>query len=110
MSAKGFAGLDPAESPQIRVPILMKDGDGARLALGAPGRSADPMGAGVRAAEAGLHRESAQAPLQGLFTQIREYEMTLPAAKDWSQYSRDQFMKGQLIVESAADGLLGSSQ
>ena len=27
------------------------------------------------------------------------YEMTLPAAKDWSKYSRDQFMKGQLLVE-----------
>ena len=38
--------------------------------------------------------ESAQAPLQGLFTQIRAYEMTLPAAKDWSPYSREQFMKG----------------
>src|SRR6187431_1341954 len=25
VSAKGFAGLDPAESPQIRVPILMKE-------------------------------------------------------------------------------------
>jgi predicted permease len=30
--------------------------------------------------------------------------MTLPAAKDWSQYSRGQFMKGQLLVESAAMG------
>ena len=29
--------------------------------------------------------DSAQAPLQGLFTQIRSYEMTLPAAKDWSR-------------------------
>ena len=28
--------------------------------------------------------ESARAPLQGLFTQIRQYEMTLPAAKDWT--------------------------
>jgi len=45
--------------------------------------------------------------MQGLFTQIRTYEMTLPAAKDWSQYSRDQFMKGQLIVESAAGGFSG---
>src|SRR6185369_8534224 len=48
--------------------------------------------------------ESAQAPLQGLFTQIRSYESTLPAAKNWSKYARDQFMKGQLIVESAAMG------
>ena len=50
--------------------------------------------------------ESAQAPLQGLFTQIRAYEMTLPAAKDWSPYSRDQFMKGQLLVDRRGDRLL----
>ena len=30
--------------------------------------------------------------------------MTLPAAKDWSAYSREQFMKGQLLVTSAAMG------
>ena len=46
--------------------------------------------------------------MQGLFTQIRNYEMTLPAAKDWSQYSRDQFMKGQLHRgERAAMGYSG---
>ena len=33
--------------------------------------------------------------------------MTLPAAKDWSPYSREQFMKGRLLVESAATGYLG---
>ena len=33
--------------------------------------------------------------------------MTLPAAKDWSQYSREQFMKGQMHVESAAMGYSG---
>src|SRR4029077_19290616 len=48
--------------------------------------------------------QSAQGPLQGLFTQIRGYEMTLPAAKEWSAYSRDQFMKGKLLVTSAAVG------
>ena len=50
---------------------------------------------------------SAAAPLQGLFTQIRTYEMTLPAAKDWSQYSRDRFMQGKLLVEAAAMGYSG---
>ena len=30
--------------------------------------------------------------------------MTLPAAKEWSAYSREQFMKGQLLVDSAAIG------
>ena len=48
--------------------------------------------------------ESAQAPLQGLFTQFRAHEMTLEGAKDWSAYAREQFMKGQLKVESADVG------
>ena len=30
--------------------------------------------------------------------------MTLPGAKDWSQYARDQFMKGRMRVEAAAGG------
>jgi hypothetical protein len=48
--------------------------------------------------------ESAQAPVQTLFTQIRQYEMTLPAAKDWSAFSRDQFMKGKLLVAKRGMG------
>ncbi len=104
VSARGFSGLDPAESPQIRVPILMKpvmapewewvhlDDRRTRwvqvFARLKPGYSVD----------------SAKGPLQGLFTQIRQYETTLPAAKDWSAYSREQFMKGQLVVEPAAMG------
>ena len=39
--------------------------------------------------------------MQALFTQVRAYEMTLPAAKDWSPYSRGEFMKGQLLVTKA---------
>ena len=104
VSARGFAGLDPAESPQIRVPILMKEmmvpdwgwvhmDDRRTRWVQVFGRL-----------KPGYTVESAKAPLQGLFTQTRAYEMTLPAAKNWSQYSRDQFMKGQLVVESAAMG------
>src|SRR5262249_20906795 len=52
----------------------------------------------------GYTAESAQAPTQVLFHQIREYEMTLPAAKDWSAYMRQQFMKGTVKVEKAATG------
>jgi predicted permease len=48
--------------------------------------------------------ESAQPALQGLFTQIRQHEMTLPGAKDWNQYTRDQFMKGQLKLVKADIG------
>jgi predicted permease len=101
VSAQGFAGLDPARSPQIRVPILMKP-------VMVPEWSwLDPANRRARWIQVfgrlkpGYTVESAQAPIQGLFTQIRAYEMTLPAAKEWSQYSREQFMKGRLLVTNA---------
>jgi predicted permease len=104
VSAEGFAGIDPAQSPDIRVPILMKpvmvpDWEWVHMD--------DRRTRWVQVfgrLKPGYTVESAQAPLQGLFTQIRAYEMTLPAAKDWSKYSREQFMKGQLLVDSAAMG------
>ena len=104
VSARGFYGIDPAQAPQIRVPVLMKDvmmpewkwlhgGDRRARWVQVFGRL-----------KPGYTVESARAPLQGLFTQIRTYEMTLPAAKDWSAYSREQFMKGTVVVEPAAMG------
>ena len=33
--------------------------------------------------------------------------MTLPGAKTWSQYQRDLFMQGQLLVEDASGGFSG---
>ncbi|OLD19804.1 MAG: hypothetical protein AUJ01_05300 [Acidobacteria bacterium 13_1_40CM_3_65_5] len=107
VSARGFAGLDPAQSPQIRVPVLMKPAmvpDWGWLHM--DDRRARWVQVFGRL-KPGYTVESAAAPLQGLFTQIRTYEMTLPAAKDWSPYSRQQFMKGQLLVESAATGYSG---
>ncbi len=107
VSAAGFVGLDPTESPQVRVPVLMEpimmpespwlhmDDRRARwvqvFARLRPGRTMD----------------SARAPLQTLFTQIRQYEMTLPAAGRWSAYSREQFMKGRLLVDQASVGFSG---
>jgi predicted permease len=104
VSAAGFAGIDPAQSPQIRVPVQMKP-------VVAPEwgwvHMDDPRVRWVQVfarLKPGWTVKSAQAPLQGLFMQIRAYEMTLPGAKDWSAYARDQFMKGQLRVEGAAMG------
>ncbi len=107
VSAAGFAGIDPALSPQIRVPLQMKPAmvpdwtwvymdDRRSRWIQVFGRL-----------KPGYTVESAKAPLQGLFTQIRSYEMTLPAAKDWSQYSRERFMQGKMLVESAAMGSSG---
>src|SRR6266850_3788514 len=98
VSAAGFVGLDPAQAPQIRVPILMKPfmvPDWSWM------RADDRRARWVQVfgrLKPGYTVESARAPLQGLFTQIRQYEMTLPAANSWSAYSRDQFMKGRMLV------------
>jgi len=107
VSAAGFAGIDPARSPQIRVPVQMKE---AMLPewpwLHVDNRRARWVQVFGRL-KPGYTVESAAAPLQGLFTQVRTYEATLPAAKDWSAYARDQFMKGRMRVESAATGFSG---
>jgi predicted permease len=104
VSAEGFAGIDPAQSPQIRVPVLMKSVMTPEWTwLQMDDRRARWVQVFGRL-KPGYTVESAAAPLQGLFTQIRAHETTLPAAKDWSPYSRDRFMKGQLLVTSAAMG------
>jgi len=101
VSAESFTGLDPVQSPQIRVPVLMK-------AVMAPNwgwlHMDDRRGRWVQVfarLKPGYTVQTAAAPVQGLFTQIRGYEMTLPVAKDWSAYSREQFMKGRLLVAAA---------
>ncbi|MGE0463732.1 MAG: ABC transporter permease [Vicinamibacterales bacterium] len=104
VSAAGFAGIDPVRSPQIRVPILMKpvivpEWEWVRMD--------DERTRWVQVfarLKPGYTVESAQGPLQGLFLQIRQHEMTLPGAKNWSPYIREQFMKGRLTVEPAAMG------
>jgi predicted permease len=107
VSAAGFAGIDPASSPQIRVPVLMKE----TMLPEWPWLHMDDRRARwvqvFGRLKPGYTVEAAAAPLQGLFTQVRTYEMTLPAAKDWSAYSREQFMKGRMRVESAATGFSG---
>jgi predicted permease len=104
VSAEGFLGLDPADSPQIRVPVLMKEimmPDTGWLHV--DDRRARWVQVFARL-KPGYTVQSAQPPLQGLFTQIRQYEMTLPGAKDWSQYARTEFMKGKLLVDKASLG------
>lgn len=104
VSAAGFVGLDPASAPQIRVPVQMM-------------RAMFPQWTWVRIEDRrtrwvqvfarlkpGFTPESAQAPMQVLFRQIREYEQSLPAAKDWTPYAREQFLRGTIHVEKAATG------
>ncbi|HXI29136.1 MAG TPA: ABC transporter permease, partial [Vicinamibacterales bacterium] len=104
VSSADFRGFDPTQSPQIRVPILMKR---VMLPEWTWMRADDRRARWVQVfarLKPGYAVDTAAAPLQVLFTQIRQYEITLPAARDWSAYSRDQFMKGKMLVTSAATG------
>lgn len=104
VSARGFAGIDPARAVQIRVPILMKEAMAPEWSWM---QFADRRARWVQVfarLKPGYTVETAKAPMQGLFRQIREYESTLPAAKDWSKYVRDRFLEGTIHVEKAATG------
>jgi predicted permease len=104
VSAAGFSGLDPARSPSIRVPILMKP---VVVPEWAWVKIDDPRTRWVQVfarLKPGYTVASAQPPLQGLFLQIRQHETTLEGAKNWSPYIREQFMKGRLVVEAADIG------
>jgi predicted permease len=104
VSAAGFVGIDPARAPHIRVPIQMKPVMAPDWEwLQVDNRRARWVQVFARL-KPGYTVKTAAGPVQGLFTQIRGYEMTLPAAKDWSKYSRDEFMKGRLLVTSAELG------
>ncbi len=88
----GFAGIDPTRSPQIRVPIQMKP---AVVPEREWVKMNDERTRWVQVfarLKPGYTAATAQGPMQGLFTQIRQHEVTLPGAKDWSQFQRDRFM------------------
>jgi predicted permease len=104
VSAAGFAGLDPAVSPQIRVPVLMEPVVAPEWSWFSPGDRRTRWVQVFARLKPGYTAESARAPLQGLFTQIRQYEATLPEAKNWSQYERTQFLKGTIHVVRADTG------
>ena len=104
VSAPGFAGLDPARSPQIRVPIQMKPVIMPAQNWFSVGDRRTRWVQVFARLRPGYTVESARAPLQVLFTQIRQYESTLPAAKDWTPYAREQFLKGTIQIERAATG------
>ncbi len=104
VSGPGFEGLDPARSPQIRVPILMEPAMMPEWDWFSPGDRRTRWVQVFARLKPGYTAESARAPLQVLFHQVREYESTLPAAKDWTPYDRARFLRGTINVERAATG------
>src|SRR5687767_10222735 len=104
VSAAGFAGLDPAQGVQLRVPVQMMRAMYPTWTWVHMDARRSRWVQVVGRLKPGHTVESAQGPLQGLFTQIRSYEMTLPETKDWSAYNREQFMKGRMLVERADIG------
>jgi predicted permease len=107
VSAAGFFGLDPAGGPQLWVPIQMKPVIFPDWGWLQPDNRRARWVQIFARLKPGYTVESAEGPVQGLFTQIRQYEMSLPAASTWSAYNREQFMRGRLLVESAAGGFSG---
>ena len=107
VSDAGFSGLDPAQAPQIRVPILMESAlmpDWTFVHMNDRRMRWVQVFARLKP---GYTTRSAQSALQVLYRQIRSYEMTLPAAKDWNAYGRNEFMRGTIHVEKAATGYSG---
>jgi predicted permease len=102
VAAAGFPGLDPARSPQIRVPILMKP-------LMTPGWDdlANRRSQWVQILgrlKPGYNPQSAQASLQNLFGQVLERELTYPELRDISAARRKQFLARQVRLEVAGAG------
>lgn len=102
VSAPGFTGLDPARSPQIRIPIEMKP-------LMTPGWDAigDRRSQWIQVfarMKPGYTVQSATASLQPLLSQILRDELTRPEMKDTSAYYRDLFLKRKVQMEQAANG------
>src|ERR1700684_3452560 len=100
VSAPGFLGLDPADSPQIRVPLQMKP-------LMTPGwddlgdRRSQWIQVFARM-KPGFTVQSARASLQPLFSQILRDELTRPEMSDISRYDRSRFLARTIRVEPAA--------
>lgn len=108
VSAAGFVGLDPARSPDIRVPILMTP-------VMTPGR--DDLGNRrsqwvqiFARLKPGYTVESARASLEPLFHRILREEAEEPAISRRSQHDREQFLNRTALVETAATGYSGLRQ
>ncbi len=107
VAAPRFVGLDPVRAPQLWVPILMKPEMAPSWAWFKYDDRRTRWVQVFARLKPGFTAESAEAPMQVLFRQIREYESTLDSAKDWTAFGRERFLEGTLHVEEAAGGYSG---
>ena len=110
VSAAGFAGIDPARSPQMRVPIQMKP-----VIVPEWGwvRMDDERTRWVQVfgrLKPGYTIECAQAPLQGLFTQIRQHEITLPGREAFQRLHPRTIHEGPVEGGESRHRLLAVAQ
>ena len=102
VSAAGFAGADPAQSPHLRIPLLMLPvlpTDGESLT----DRNSHWLQAFARLSP-GFTNTSASAALQPLFHQSLEVDAADPNFAKLSPYDRSLFFKRSVSVESASTG------
>jgi predicted permease len=105
VSAPGFAGLDPAVAPQIRVPILMEPIMNPQWAWMNPASRRARWVQVFARLKPGYTAATAQPAAQTLFHQMRIYEASLPEASKWSAYMRERFLRdGSVTLEPAATG------
>jgi predicted permease len=105
VSAAGFAGIDPAQSPHMRIPLLMLPvlpTDGEKL----PDRRTQWLHAFARLTP-GFTAKTANTALQPLFQQSQIAESSEPDFSRVSPYDRTVFFKRTLKVEPAATGYSG---
>lgn len=106
VSAAGFNGLDPATSPQIRVPIQMKP-------ILTPGwdEIGDRRSQWVQMfarMKPGFTLESAKASLQPILAQTLRYESVQPEMKNVSAYYMKQFLARKIMMTPAGTGFSGA--
>jgi predicted permease len=108
VSAAGFAGIDPAQSPHLRIPLRMLPVlpvDGESLT----DRRTQWLHAFARLAP-GYTTKSAAAASQPVFHQYLEEESHEPDFSRVPPYDRALFFKRTLSVETAATGYSGMRQ
>jgi predicted permease len=102
VSAAGFTGIDPARSPQLRIPIQMKP-----LMTPASDNLGDRRRQWIQIfarRKPGYTLESARASLQTVLTGILREELESPALRSVSARDRERFLARKILTEPAANG------